>query len=165
MTRWNASSAAVRGRVGERADDLEQLEHRAGPAVRDDQRQGVVVPRLDVDEVDAEPVDLGHELRERVQLRLARAPVVVGAPVGHQVMDRRQLHALRLIGDEFLAGPARGRDAPLQVGQVLVRHVDLERADGGIGHGHAAPSAGFLTPLGAGKWDCRTGGLALTRPP
>src|SRR5262249_54603100 len=30
--------AAVRRRVGERTDQLEQLEHRAGPTVRDDQR-------------------------------------------------------------------------------------------------------------------------------
>ena len=34
---------AVRGRVGERADDLEQLDDRAGPAVRDDQRHRVLV--------------------------------------------------------------------------------------------------------------------------
>jgi hypothetical protein len=33
-----------------------------------------------------------------------------------------------------IAGPARGRDAPPKVDQVLFRHVDLERADGGIGH-------------------------------
>ena len=85
----------------------------------------------------SKPVDLGHELRERVQLRLARAPVVAGAPVGHQVLDRRQLYALRPIGNELFGRPAGGRDAPLQVGQVLVRHVDLERSDGEVGHGHA----------------------------
>jgi hypothetical protein len=132
------SAAAVRGRVGERADDLEHLEDRAGPAVRDDQRQRVLVLRLDVDEVDAKPVDLGGELRQRAQLRLARAPVVTGAPVGHQRLDRRQLHALRPIGDGLLAGLACGRDAPLKLGQVFVWHVDLERADGEVGHGRAA---------------------------
>ena len=36
-------AAAVRGRVGERADGLEQLDDRAGPAVRHDQRQRVLV--------------------------------------------------------------------------------------------------------------------------
>jgi hypothetical protein len=55
-------TSAVRGRVGERADDLEQFDDRAGPAVRDDQRQRVLVRRLDVDEVDVHPVDLGREL-------------------------------------------------------------------------------------------------------
>jgi hypothetical protein len=31
--------------------------------VRDDERQGVLVLRTDVEEVDVEAVDLGHELR------------------------------------------------------------------------------------------------------
>ena len=34
-------AAAVRGRVGQRADDLEQLDDRAGPAMRHNQRQRV----------------------------------------------------------------------------------------------------------------------------
>ena len=72
--------AAVRGRVGERADGLEELDDRAGPAVRHDQRQRVLVRRLHVDEVDVHAVDLGHELRQRVQSRLARAPVVLASP-------------------------------------------------------------------------------------
>ena len=38
--------AAVRGRVGQRADGLEQLDDRAGPAMRHDQRQRVLMPRL-----------------------------------------------------------------------------------------------------------------------
>ncbi len=63
--------ATVRGRVGERADRLEQLDHRAGPAVRHDQRQGVLVLGFDVDEVDVDPVDLGRELRERIELASA----------------------------------------------------------------------------------------------
>jgi hypothetical protein len=36
-------ASAVRGGVGQRVDDLEHLDHRAGPAVRDDQRQRVRV--------------------------------------------------------------------------------------------------------------------------
>src|SRR5215831_6448448 len=55
------------------------------------------------------------------------------------MLDRHQLHALRLIGDQLLGGPAGGRDAPLKVGQLLVWHVDFERADGEVGRGgHAA---------------------------
>ena len=34
----------------------------------DDERQRVLVLRANVDEVDVEPVDLGDELRQRVQL-------------------------------------------------------------------------------------------------
>jgi hypothetical protein len=61
-----------------------------------------------MDEVDAEAVDLGHALRERVQLRLAPAPVVAGAPVGHQGLDRRQLHALRLVCDQLRGSSNNG---------------------------------------------------------
>jgi hypothetical protein len=66
-------AAAVRRRIGEGPDDLQLLDDRAGPAVGDDQRERVLMLRADVDEVDVEAVDLGHELRQRVQLRLARA--------------------------------------------------------------------------------------------
>jgi hypothetical protein len=51
------------GRIDERVDDLELLDDRAGPAVRDDERQRVLVLRADVDEVNVEPVDLGDEVR------------------------------------------------------------------------------------------------------
>jgi hypothetical protein len=40
----------VCGGIGERADDLELLDDRAGPAVRDDERQRLLVPGTDVDE-------------------------------------------------------------------------------------------------------------------
>ena len=76
---------AVRRGIGQRLDDLQLLDDRAGPAVIDDERQRVLVLRTDVDEVDVEAVDLGHELRERVQPRLARAPVVLGLPVAGEL--------------------------------------------------------------------------------
>ena len=116
--------AAVSGRVGQRADGLEQLDHRAGPAVRHDQRQRVLVLGAHVDEVDLDPVDLGRELRKRVQPRLDPAEVVVLRPVAGELLDRRQLDALRPIRDELLAGPARRRDAPAQVVDLLIRNVD-----------------------------------------
>jgi hypothetical protein len=61
---------AMGGRVGERADRLEQLDHRARPAVGHDQRQRVLVIGLRVDELDLHAIDLGRELRECVQLLL-----------------------------------------------------------------------------------------------
>ena len=124
-------ASAVRGRVGQRADGLEQLDHRAGPAVRHDQRQRVLVSRLHVDEVDVHAVDLGRELRERVQLRLRLAPVVVVRPVTRELLERLQLDALRPVGDQLLAGPARLRDAPAQVVQILLCNLDLERTNVG----------------------------------
>jgi len=52
--------------IGERLDDLQLLDDRAGPAVRDDQWQRVLLCRPDVDEMNVESVDLGRELRQRI---------------------------------------------------------------------------------------------------
>ena len=147
-------ASTVRGRVGERADDLEQLDDRARPAVRHDQRQRVLVPRLHVDEVDVHPVDLGLELRQRVQPRLAPAPVVLGRPVAGERLDRRQLHALRAICDELLGRPAHRGDAAAQVLQGLVGNVNVEWAslDSGLaggGHESLLANAASGTPLGS----------------
>ena len=68
--------AAMLGRVGKRPNGVEHLDHRAGPAVSHDQRQRVLVRRADVDEVEIHAVDLGDELRQRVQ-PLRDAPEVV----------------------------------------------------------------------------------------
>ena len=112
-----------------RPDRLEQLDHRARPAVRHDQRQRVPMRRADVDEVDLDAVDLGRELRRGVHPCLASAPVVLRRPVPDELLDRRQLHALRTIRDEFLTRPTRLGDPALKVLQGLLRDVDLKRAD------------------------------------
>jgi hypothetical protein len=54
---------AMGRRVCERTDDLQELDDRAGPSVRHEQRHGVVMRRWDVRELDVQPVDLGDELR------------------------------------------------------------------------------------------------------
>ena len=85
----------------------------------------------------SESVDLGLELRQGVQSRLALAPVVLGRPVAGELLECGQLHALRPIADEFPARPARRRDTTAEVSQLLVRHVDLERYDLARGVGGA----------------------------
>ena len=59
-------SSAVRRRVGQRVDDFQLLDDRARPPVRDDQRQRILVPGADMDEMDVKPVDLGYEVRQGV---------------------------------------------------------------------------------------------------
>jgi len=54
--------------------------------------------------MNVQPVDLGDELRERVQFRLAFAPIVIGPPITREVLSRRELHALRCIGDVSRSG-------------------------------------------------------------
>jgi hypothetical protein len=105
----DTSGGTVPG-IAEWADDVEHLDHGAGPAVRDDQRQRALVRRSDVDEVDFEAVDLGHELRQGVEPRLDPPEVLVGSPVARELLHGRQLHALRTIRDGLRFGQARGRD-------------------------------------------------------
>src|SRR2546425_8799170 len=57
-----------------------------------------------MDEVDVHAVDLGRELGQGVELRLGLAPVVVGLPVARELLNRRQLHALRPICDHLPEG-------------------------------------------------------------
>ena len=120
---------AMRGRVGERLDDLQLLDDRARPPVRDDQRQRVLVLGADVDEVNVQPVDLGHEVRQGVQFRLALAPVVVGPPVAREVLHHREPHALRVVGDRLALGPPGRVYASAQLGDLLLRNIDAEGTD------------------------------------
>ena len=86
-------------------------------------------------EVDGLAVDLGAELRVRVEFGLLGAPVeAVGPVIGElpQVFDR---HAAlpRCAGQLF--GPARRGQPALQIGQVVVGYRDAEGLEGQLcGH-------------------------------
>ena len=97
-------ASAVRRRIGQWLDDLELFDDRAGPAVRDDDRQRVLVLRANMDEVDVQAVDLGDEAREGVEPRFALAPVVLVRPIACELLDRRELHSLRLSATGSFSG-------------------------------------------------------------
>ncbi len=88
--------------------------------------------RADVDEVDVEAVDRGDELGERVQLRLAPAPVLVRRPVAGELLDRRELDALGLVIDRLPFGRPPRRDPAPKVDDGLVGHLHRERSDGRV---------------------------------
>ena len=139
ITRWKASAAlrAVRGGIGERLDDLQLLDDRARPPVRDDQRQRVLVLGADVDEVDVQPVDLGHEVaagrsaspRTRASRSLspssARGPASARArtPCESSVTVSRSGHLVALTRLRNSVSSASGK-------------LDMERPDGVVFGGH-----------------------------
>jgi hypothetical protein len=82
-----------------------------------------------VDEVDVHAVDLGRELRQRVEPRLDPPEVVLGRPVPCERLQRRKLDPLRPIADELFARPPRGLDASAEVSNLLVGDLDLEGPD------------------------------------
>jgi len=132
MESVGCTGAMCRG-IGEWLDDLQLLDDRAGPPVRDDERQGIVMLRANVNEMNVEPIDLGDELREGVQSRLALAPIVFGRPVARELLNRRELHALRRIRDRFPVRPPGHVDAPAQFGQLRIRNnAHLKRTNRGL---------------------------------
>ena len=121
---------AVRGGIGERLDDLQLLDDRAGPPVRDDEWQRRVVVRANMDEMNVEPVDLGQELRQRVQLCLAPPPVVLCRPIIGECLHRGEVHALGIVCDGLpLRQSCRGY-APAQVGQFRLRDIHVKGTNG-----------------------------------
>jgi hypothetical protein len=73
-----------------------------------------------VDELNVEPVDRRYELRQRIQFRLRLLPVVVRTPILYERLELRQLHSLGKIIDGFSFGPARRRDAPTEIEELLL---------------------------------------------
>ena len=57
--------AMCRG-IGKWIDDLQLLDDRAGPPVRDDERQPIFMFRTNVDKMNVQSVDFGHELWQGV---------------------------------------------------------------------------------------------------
>src|SRR3712207_2830310 len=102
-------------RIGKWIDDLQLLDNRPGPSVRDDERQCIFMLRTNVNEMDVETINLGDELRQGVQLRLSLAPIVVRCPVAREFLHCREWHTLRLICDSFLFWPSRVSYAPTQL--------------------------------------------------
>jgi hypothetical protein len=154
-------AAAMRGGIGERLDDLQLLDDRARPAVRDDERQCIVMLRSHMNEMNVQPVDLGQELRMGVQPRLRLPPVVLRRPVTGELLHRRQLHALRLIGDGLPVGPAHRRDALPQVVEVRLRGLEAKGADGGSVGVLDSVEFGFVH--GRGHASLLLGGIAVDR--
>src|SRR5215211_1437402 len=132
--------------VGEGGGQVQVFQEGVGPAVGQDQREGVGLGRAEVREVDGLAVDGGGELRDLVELGLPGPPVVVVAPVVDQVLDIAEGDAVVPAGGDRaglgtagvqrgeLVGPA-GPGQPLgQIIQIGLRDLDPKRPDGGIGH-------------------------------
>src|SRR5712691_4712164 len=82
-----------------------------------------------VNEMNVEAIDLGDELRQSVQCRLALAPLVVCPPIACEFLSRRELHALRCIRDCFPFRPLCRVDAPAQFGKFFFRNIHTKRTN------------------------------------
>src|SRR5215469_3569258 len=98
--------------------------------------------------MDVEPVDLGYEVRQGFQLRLAPAPIVFCRPILCQFPSCRELDALRCVRDGFALRPPRCLYALAQFGKFRFRKTHSKRTNSGL----VAASLDFLghdsAPLG-----------------
>jgi hypothetical protein len=118
---------AMRCRIGQRIDNFQLLDDRAGPSVRDDERQRIFMLRANVDEVNVQPIDLGDELRQGVEPCLDLPPVVFRSPIARERLNGRELYALRCIGDQFAIRPLSCVDAPAQFDKFRFRNIYMKR--------------------------------------
>src|SRR6267143_3030269 len=118
--------AKISSWIGQRTDDLDLLDNRARPSVRDDQRKRLRILRTHMDEMNVEPIDRRHELRQGVEPGFDPAPVVIGSPIACECAHGRELHALGCIRYRFpLRKLCRG-DALTKVNQCLLGNVHPE---------------------------------------
>ena len=113
--------SAMRRGIGEGIDNLQLLDDLAGPAVRDDEGQRIVMFRTHVDEVNVESIDFGDELRQCVQPGLALTPVVRNGETSHGGQDGAALEVFAMVATFVCRseacrvrrrGPARGNGDP-----------------------------------------------------
>src|SRR5712671_4766114 len=88
--------------------------------------QGVLVLRSDVNEMNAETVNLRTELRQPIQRALDTTPIVVSAPVFNERLCFGERYPLGPIRYRFLVRPASIGKSPFEIVQCGLRHMDLE---------------------------------------
>src|SRR5947209_11491357 len=93
------------------------------------QREGSLMWRPHVHEVDHQAVKLGTELWKAVQFRLGSSPVTAGAPVLAQLLDIGERTSLRPVTDGFPLRPAAARQASAEVLEDALLDRDLEGND------------------------------------
>jgi hypothetical protein len=120
-------SAVGRG-IGQRTHDFQELDDRAGPAMRHDQRHRLWVRRAHMHELDVQPIQCGDEVRIRVELCFTTPPVVALAPVGADFLRIGERDALAPIGRRLAFRPTRVPQACVQIIELDGRNVECERA-------------------------------------
>ena len=86
-------AAETRG-IGEARDDVEELEHRAGPAMRQQQRARCGPLAGDVKEVEVDAGERDVVLRELIEPGLGCSPVEALAPIGEEAREPRDVGAI-----------------------------------------------------------------------
>ena len=97
----------MRRGIRQRIDDLQLLDDRAGPAVRDDERQRVRMcsERTWMKWMSSPSISVMN-CGSAFSFASTLAPVVICRPIVRELLHRRELHALRCVCDRFLSQAA-----------------------------------------------------------
>src|SRR5262245_23214950 len=79
--------------------------------------------------MDVDAVDGGRELREAIEARFGRAPVVLLGPVRADLLPVGEGYALRPIAQRLRVRPACRAQTSLQIDELILRDVDAERSN------------------------------------
>ncbi len=140
--------AAVRRRIGERADNLAEIPECPRPAVSHDQGHGAGALAPDMHEMDRYAIDHGPELRPGIHRRFVVAPVIAIEPMGRQFTHPGKVCPCQpgAVVADFLR-PARIFQPLAKVVQCLVGNSDTERDDFIF---HRVPSPHLSVPV---RWN------------
>ena len=116
--------AAMSSRIRQRLDDFLKLDDRPRPSMRHHERDRVGVRRAYVHEMYPEAVDRRLELREAVEARLARAPVILVAPICGDLLRVGERRSLRPVVNALALGPSRLAQPALEVVELRIGRGD-----------------------------------------
>src|SRR3979490_2442106 len=93
----------------------------------------MLMSRTHMNEVDVDVGKVRLVLREAIELRLARTPVVISRPIVDHSLQIAQRHALRPIIDRFRLRPSRGEQTAPEILKFGLSGFDSKRPD--VAHG------------------------------
>src|SRR3954465_13841895 len=108
---------------------MQELDDRARPAVRKQERRGVGTAARRVDEMQLDAAQACRELTKAIYARFLRAPVEAIAPVRYKLTQVVAARAGRPHGQRRLVRKARARHPLAQIGKGGLRHLKREWTD------------------------------------
>jgi len=140
---------AMRRGIGQGIDNLHLLDDRAGPSVRDDERQRVVVLRTHVNEMNVQPIDFGDETAAGRSTSLRTRASHTPLPNSARVLNRLELHTLRFIPNRFPLRPLCRLYAPAQFGKFRFRNIHTKLTNSGLVTAHLLSNVAIASDLSA----------------
>ena len=119
-------AAETRG-ISQARNDVEKLEDRSRPGMRQQQRKRLWSLAIDVEKVQVDAMQRHLELRECVEARFLRAPVEAAASVLHQLLQIRDARAVRPGLTGRLIWKPSARETLAQIADRAIRNVQSER--------------------------------------